>query len=119
MTDAEEKARTYAQLETLRTDKLQVGSTTVSINNIGNIGAFRAGCERGYLAGYAEAMRWRKFPDEVPTKTGEYLVQMDDNDNCGPYFTSHLYSPDCGWSVQVGQSIFYWKEIGELPEGEK
>lgn len=76
-------------------------------------------CRDDFLAGYAEAMRWRKFPDEAPTKTGEYLVQMDDNDNCGPYFTSHLYSPDCGWNVQIGQSILCWKEIGELPEGEK
>lgn len=110
MTDAEKKAEEWAydKVKELMLDgTIPADAGTLEI------------AEYGYLAGYAEAMRWRKFPDEVPTKTGEYLVQMDDNDNCGPYFTSHLYSPDCGWSVQVGQSILYWKEIGELPEGEK
>lgn len=76
-----------------------------------------------YLAGAAEVGRYRDPTKEPPSVTGEYLVVMDDNDGCGPYHTSHLYSPDCGWSVQVGQSILGWMPLplvtSPLPEAAK
>lgn len=55
-----------------------------------------------------EASRWKHYPAEVPQETGEYIVVIDDNDNCGPYITSHLYATDCGWSIQIGQSLKAW-----------
>lgn len=71
-----------------------------------------------YLEAHAAALRW--VPHSTPPdKTGEYIVKIDDHDNCGPYITSHLYTPEYGWSIQVGQSILCWLPLPAAPKEDK
>lgn len=96
MKTAEEKATEYAEREIpiAYTDEMQ----TVSLTGL------RKAAKIDYLAGYAEAMRWRDPKEELPENVGLYLCKCEKE--LGFYFDIVFFN-----KVWRSDNVIGWRPI--------
>ena len=108
MTDAEEKAEEWAydKVKELMLDgTIPADAGTLEI------------AEYGYLAGYAEAMRWRKCSEEMP-EVGEVVQIFIPRSQGDTWHVVRYFQYQGTWQI-MGRNATHWREIGPLPGEEK
>lgn len=63
------------------------------------------------IATLKENQRWRKFPDEKPHESGEYVIQYELNGK--KYVTSATYEADYNdwYELFYGSNVIQWREL--------
>ena len=72
-------------------------------------------CAAREIAELRDAMRWRKWPEEKPEKSGRYLVLTDGSTDIGNHLSYWSRTVE-SWSTKDA-GIAFWRPIGPLPGG--
>lgn len=115
MKTVEEKARVYAK-------KLVVLENKDKFSDEANLRAAEYYAYKSHLAGYAEAMRWRDFDQELPADGQPIIrkiVAIDENDMIckrNPYYTDIFHKDAANFDSEEYKNArmrfnYYWRPI--------